>query len=73
MQKFLWAIIGVVIAVGGYFGYINYERYKFKEAVSHHVKNASLRLANAIRYETGREQKLHIKNSLKSLSRMWQK
>jgi len=67
MQKFLWAIIGVVIAVGSYFGYINYERYKFKEAVSHHVKNASLRLANAIRYETEQGTKITYKELFEKL------
>lgn len=61
MKKLLAAIAVVLVVVGAYFGFATYEQHKFVESIQPHVKNTSLRLMNASRYETEDHAKITYK------------
>jgi hypothetical protein len=67
MKYAIAAVIVIVVAVGGYFGYTRYEQQKFQELITPHVKLASLRLANAVRYETEKDTKITYKELFEKL------
>ena len=67
MKFAIAAAIAIVVAIGGYIGYTQYEQQKFKESITPHVKNASLRLANAVRYETEKDTKISYKELFEKL------
>lgn len=67
MKKVLNAVIAIAVAIGGYFGYSTYEQHKFVESIRPHVKNASLRLTNASRYETEDGTKITFKEVFEKL------
>lgn len=46
------AVIAIFLAVGGYIGFTAYEQNRLLGSIRSHVKNSSLHLANAVRYET---------------------
>lgn len=52
MKKLIGVVVALVLAGFGYMAYAKYEDHKFIEAMSPHVKNSSLRIANALRYVT---------------------
>lgn len=49
---FVVSFLTAAIAVAAYFGYAKYSDYKLIQALMPHVKNTSLRIANALSYET---------------------
>lgn len=51
-KKLIIVIAAAMVIVAGYVGFLKYEQHKFVESITPHVKNASLRLANVMRYET---------------------
>ena len=65
--KIIGAIAAILVVTGGYFGYLRYEQHKFVESITPHVKNASLRLANAVRYETEKDSKITYKELFEKL------
>jgi hypothetical protein len=67
MKSAIAAAIAIVIAIGGYIGYSKYEQHKFQESITPHVKNASIRLANAVRYETEKDTKISYKELFEKL------
>lgn len=67
MKFVIAAAIAIVVAIGGYVGYTRYEQHKFQEAITPHVKNASLRLANAVRYETEKDSNITYKELFEKL------
>lgn len=52
MKKGITVLFAVLAIAGSYLAYAKYEENKFVESLKPHVKNSSLRLANALRYET---------------------
>lgn len=52
MKRLIAIVVVLVLAGFGYTAYAKYEDYKFIEAMSPHVKNSSLRIANTLRYAT---------------------
>lgn len=67
MKYAIAAVVAILLVVGGYFGYARYEQQKFQESITPHVKNASLRLANAVRYETEKDTKITYKELFEKL------
>ena len=67
MKFAIAAAIAIVVAIGSYVGYAKYEQQKFQESITPHVKNASLRLANAVRYETEKDTKITYKELFEKL------
>ncbi len=56
--KLIAAFIAMLVIVGGYFSYLKYEDYKFKESITPHVKNSSLRITNEIHSLLDKESKM---------------
>ncbi len=67
MKFAIAAAIAIVFAIGGYVGYTRYEQHKFQEAITPHVKNASVRLANVVRYETENDSTITYKELFEKL------
>jgi predicted unusual protein kinase regulating ubiquinone biosynthesis (AarF/ABC1/UbiB family) len=67
MKYAIAVAIAIVVAIGSYVGYTRYEQQKFQESITPHVKNASLRLANAVRYETEKDTKITYKELFEKL------
>ena len=67
MKKVLTAVVVFAVAIAGYFGYSTYEQHKFVESIRPHVKNVSLRLTNASRYETEDGTKITFKELFEKL------
>jgi len=59
-KKLIAGLVVVIVAIGGYIGYAKYEQYKFIASVTSHVKNTSLHLMNALRYETETDTKISL-------------
>lgn len=51
-KKLIIVAVTVILIAAGYAGFVSYEQRKFVESITPHVKNASLSLANVVRYET---------------------
>jgi len=67
MKKAIAAVVAVAIVIAGYFAFSAHEQQKFLESIRPHVKNSSLRLANAIRYETEEGTKITFKELFEKL------
>jgi len=68
MLKKLLAAGLILSAIGGaYVGYTKYDQHKFVSSITPHVKNVSLRLANALRYETESNTKITFKELFEKL------
>lgn len=53
MKRKIIIVLALIAAVtAGYIGFIKYEQLKFVESITPHIKNASLRIENAVQYET---------------------
>ncbi len=50
-KKLIIVIAAAIVIAAGYTGFLKYEQHKFVESITPYVKNASLRLANVMRYE----------------------
>ena len=50
MRTIIVAVVILLLTAAGYFGHKKYEEHKFVESITLHVKNASVRVANAVRY-----------------------
>lgn len=66
-----WSLIAtlavVLVAISGYFGFTQYEQHKFVESIRPHVKNSSLRVMNATRYETDDGSRITFKELFEKL------
>jgi hypothetical protein len=67
MKYVIAAVMAIVVAIGGYAVYARYEQHKFLESIAPLVKNVSLNLANAVRYETEKETKITYKELFEKL------
>ena len=68
MKKKLIIVLAAIVAlVAGYIGFLNYEQHKFMESIIPLVKNVSLRLANAARYETEKDTGITYKELFEKL------
>lgn len=50
MKKVLLLLFAIILIVGGYYGYQEYQERKFIETIAPNVKNVSLRLTNASKH-----------------------
>jgi hypothetical protein len=66
-KKVIIALLLIVIVAAGYIGFIKYEQFKLVKSITPHVKNASLRLENALRYETENNTKITYKELFEKL------
>jgi len=51
-KKLIIVIVTVIVIAAGYVGFIKYKQHNFVESITPHVKDASLRLANVVRFDT---------------------
>lgn len=67
MKTLLVLLVAAALAVGGYFAYGQYEYQQLIGAITPHVKNASLRVANSARYETDPDSNITFKELFQKL------
>lgn len=67
MKKYILATAIMLIGVMSYTGYARYEQNRLIDAITPHVKNASLRVANSARYETEADAKITYKELFEKL------
>lgn len=51
MKKIIGIVLLLACALAAYFGYVKYSEHKLIESLAPHIKNTSLRVANALAYE----------------------
>jgi hypothetical protein len=57
MKFIIYIALALSVAIGGYFGYQNYQQSIFIASLTPHVKNASIRVLNSTRFETDSDSK----------------
>ena len=67
LKRILLAVIAIGVVFAGYLGYQQYEIFKVLDAVTPHVKNTSLRVANSARHETESDSKITYKELFEKL------
>lgn len=66
-KKIIPIIVFIVVLVGGYIGFKIYDAQRFLNAVTPHIKNTSLRVINAARFETEKDSKITYKELLEKI------
>lgn len=51
-KAILGGVLGLALAIAGYFGYTKYQQQQYLEAIAPHVKNTSIRVENAAKLLT---------------------
>lgn len=67
MKKYILAAVILLIGAMSYMGYVRYERIRLVDAISPHIKNTSLRVANSARYEIESDAKITYKELFEKL------
>lgn len=66
-KKIIPIIVFIVVLVGGYIGFKIYDAQRFLNAVTPHIKNTSLRVINAARFETEKDSNITYKELLEKI------
>lgn len=67
MKKYILAAAILLIGAMSYMGYARYERIRLIDAITPHIKNVSLRVANSARYETESDAQITYKELFERL------